>query len=91
MQKLSNLAKVIKSCSRQEWPKYVEAPLHDTKLLFASKKYSMFVLNPKIRNKMNTEFLGVTFWRLLVFVDERRAASESLGEPSGDISGPSEI
>ena len=51
----------------------------------------MFVLNPKIRNKMNTEFLGVTFWRLLVFVDERRAAAESLGEASGDISGPSEI
>ena len=64
--------------------------MHDSKLLFASQKYT-FVLNPKIRNKMNTNLLGVTFWRLLVFVDERRAASESLGEPSGDISGPSEI
>ena len=64
--------------------------MHDSKLLFASQKY-MFVLNPKIRNKMNTNLLGVTFWHLLVFVDERRAAAESLGEASGDISGPSEI
>ena len=64
--------------------------MHDSKLLFASQKYT-FVLNPKIRNKMNTNLLGVTFWRLLVFVDERRAAAESLGEASGDISGPSEI
>ena len=64
--------------------------MHDSKLLFASQKYT-FVLNPKIRNKMNTNLLGVTFWHLLVFVDERRAAAESLGEASGDISGPSEI
>ena len=64
--------------------------MHDSKLLFASQKYT-FVLNPNIRNKMNTNLLGVTFWRLLVFVDERRAAAESLGEASGDISGPSEI
>ena len=64
--------------------------MHDSKLLFASQKYT-FVLNPNIRNKMNTNLLGVTFWRFLVFVDERRAAAESLGEASGDISGPSEI